>query len=147
MLCLLFVLMSQTKPVSVVSLPFIKADTVCRNKQNESDKTLFTIRCLEFMQKNYKPVKVFQAMYNKDGKEDLVLIGNASCIYITKDIIFARCELDVKLDQRIDDFVLNAKTYAGKEDYDFSDNCIFTINRAEIKHFVLRPKQKAIIFD
>lgn len=147
MFCLLLALLAQTKPVSVVSLPFIKADTVCKNKQNESDRTLFTARCLEFMQKNYKPVKVFQAMYTKEGKEDLVLIGSASCIYITKESIFARCELDVKLNQRVEDFVLNAKTYAGKEDYDFSDNCIFTINRAEIKCFILRPKEKAIIFD
>lgn len=130
-----------------MSMPFVKSDTICKNNQNEFDKTTFTQPCLDYMAKNYKPAKVFLAMYGSDGKEDLIPIGSASCVYITKDQIFARCELDVALPKTVIDPVLNAKTYAGKGDFDFSDNCIYTIKKAEIKYFVIRPKKKAIIFE
>lgn len=148
MLSILFLLLNQTPPPAmVVSLPFIKADTVCKNNQNESDKTLFTSKCLDIMVKNYKPVKIYYAMYGSDGREDIVPLGYASCIYLTKDTIYARCELDVNPPKQIKDYILNAKTYSGKGNFDFSDNCIFTIKQAEIKHFILRPKEKAIVFE
>lgn len=144
--CLLLIL-AQTKPPIILSVPFIKADTICKNKQNEFDKTVFTQTCLDLMAKNYKPVKVYLAMYGKDGREDIIPIGSASCVYITKDQIFARCELDVELPKMIKKPILNAKTYAGKGDFDFSDNCIYTIKKAEIKYFVIRPEEKAILFE
>ena len=123
MFSLLFLLLSQNNPPAlVVSLPFIKADVVCRNNQNESDKTLFTAKCLDIMVKNYKPVKIYYAMYSSDGKEEIIPLGYVSCIYVTKDIIYARCELDVAPPKQIKDYILNAKTYSGKGNFDFSDN-------------------------
>jgi len=147
MLAFIFLLCSQSSPATVVSLPFIKADTICTNKQNEQDKTQFTTKSLDNMAKNYKPVKIYYAMYSVDGKEDVIPLGTVSCVYIKKDKIFARCEFEVAPPKEIKNYVLNAKTYASKGDFDFSDNCIYTINRAEIKYFVLRPKEKAILFE
>jgi hypothetical protein len=143
---LLFSMMSQME-LKTVSLPFIKAEVVCNNKQNDTDKTFFTASCLKIMANNYKPVKVYYASYDKDGKEIINLVGEASCVYVTKDQIYARLELDKKLPQPIEEFVLNAKTYSSKGDFYISTSCVVEINRAEIKHFVLRPKNKAIIFE
>lgn len=149
MFAVLLLLLSQkaADPALVASMPFIKADVICKNSQNETDKTVFTSRCLQDMAKNYKPVKVYLAMYGKDGSEEIIPLGQASCVYITKDQIFARCELDVAPPKPIKEYVLNAKTYSSKGNFDFSDNCIYTINKADIKYFVLRPKEKAIIFE
>lgn len=149
MLAVLLLLLSQKPSDSalIASMPFIKADVLCKNKQNDADKTVFTTRCIEDMAKSYKPVKIYYAMYGKDGLEEIIPLGQASCVYITKDQIFARCEFDVVPPQSIKNYVLNAKTYSGKGNFDFSDNCIYTINKAEIRHFVLRPKEKAIIFE
>jgi hypothetical protein len=147
MLAFIFLLCSQNNPAITISLPFIKADTVCTNKQNEQDKTQFTIKSLDYMVKNYKPVKVYYAMYSPDGKEEIIPLGTASCVYITKDQIFARCDLEVAPPKEIKNYVLNAKTYAGRGDFDFSDNCIYTIKKADIKYFILRPKEKAILFE
>lgn len=147
MLLTLLLIFNQPTPALVSSMPFIKVDVVCKNNQNESDKTVFTTKCLETMAKNYKPVKIYYAMYRSDGKEDIIPLGTVSCVYVTKDTIFARCEFDVAPPKDIKEYICNAKTYASKGDFDFSDNCIYTINKAEIKYFVLRPKNKAIIFD
>lgn len=130
-----------------VSLPFIKADAVCKNKQNEADKTFFTAACLKIMATNYKPVKVYYATYDKDGKENITLAGEASCVYMNKDEIFARLELDKGLPKEINQYVLNAKTYSSKGDFYISTSCIVEVNKADIKYFVLRPKEKAIIFE
>jgi len=143
--CILFAI-AQT-PVMVVSLPFVKANTICKNNQNEADKTLFTTVCLSRMIKGYRPVKVYYAMYSRDGKEELIPLGIASFIYLNKDQVFARCELDVKPPKDIKEYVLNAKTYAGKNDYYISTSCIIEINNAELKLLILRPKEKAIIFE
>jgi hypothetical protein len=147
LVAILLILGQQPLPAMVVSMPFIKADTICKNNQNETDKTLFSDKCLDNMAKNYKPVKIYYAMYGVDGKEDIIPLGTVSCIYITKNTIYARCEFDVAPPKNIKDYICNAKPYAGKGDFDFSDNCIYTINKAEIKYFVLRPKNKAIIFE
>lgn len=129
------------------SMPFIKADVVCKNRQNEADKTFFTASCLKLMATNYKPVKVFRASYDKDGKEELHPAGQASCVYVNGDKIFARLELDEKLPQPISQYILNAKTYSSKGDFYISSSCIVEINKADIKYFVLRSKEKAITFD
>jgi hypothetical protein len=146
MLAAILLVFSQN-PALVVSLPFIKADTVCTNKQNESDRTLFTAKCLDRMAKNYKPVKIYYAMYSSDGKEELAPLGVVSCIYVTKDQIFARCEFDVKPPKDIKEYILNAKTSASKNDYYVNTSCIVEISNADIKAFVLRTKDKAITFE
>lgn len=146
MLTCLFLLLSQTKPTEL-SLPFIKADTVCQNKQNEGDRTLFTYTCLKRMVANYKPVKVYYATYDSDNKEKLNECGEASCVYLSKEQIVARIELDKKLPQMIEKYVLNAKTYSVKGDFYVNTSCIVEISNAEIKSFVLRPKEKAIMFE
>jgi hypothetical protein len=134
-------------PAITVSMPFIKADTVCKNRQNESDQTVFTANCLDKMAKNYKPAKVYYAMYNSDGTEELIPLGYASCVYLTKDQIFARCELEVKPPKDIKEYVLNAKTSARKGEYYINTACVVEISNADIKLFVLRPKEKAIVFE
>ncbi len=146
MLFCLFLLMAQTKPTEL-SLPFIKADAVCSNKQNPTDRTLFTYTCLKRMAANYKPVKVYYATYDSDNKEQLTPCGEASCIYLSKEQIVARLELDTKLPQDIQKYVLNAKTYSAKGDFYINTSCIVEISNAEIKSFVLRPKEKAIFFE
>jgi hypothetical protein len=145
MLSLLFVLFSQS--TTEVSMPFIKADVICTNKQNDSDKTLFTLSCLKKMATNYKPTKVYYAIYTSDGKEELIPLGKVTCVYLDKETIFARTELDVKPPKPIKEYVLNAKTYSAKGDFHISSSCVFEIASAEIKYFVLRPKEKAIVFE
>ncbi len=147
LITLILALAQQQPPALIESMPFIKANVVCKNNQNETDKTVFTSKCLDAMAKTYKPVKIYYAMYGTDGKEEIVPLGIVSCVYVTKDTIYARCEFDVAPPKNIKEYVCNAKTYAGRGDFDFSDNCIYTINKAEIKYFVLRPKNKAIIFE
>ena len=144
--CLLLFFMAQTKTTEV-SLPFIKADTTCLNKQNESDKTLFTYTCLKRMVANYKPVKVYYATYDSDNREKLIECGVASCVYLSKEQIVARIEIDSKMPENINKYVLNAKTYSVKGDFYINTSCILEISNAEIKSFVLRQKDKAITFE
>lgn len=146
MLSLIFLCMFQT-PQENYSLPFIKADTICNNKQNETDKTLFTYSCIKKMVANYKPTKVYLASYDKDGKENYELIGESSCIYMNKDHVLARIEINKKLPNPISSYILNAKTYSAKGDFFISTSCVLEISGAEIKSFVLRPKEKAILFE
>lgn len=146
MLTVVMMLFAQT-PAQTVSLSFIKADIVCMNKQNPTDQTVFTGQCLKIMAANYKPVDVYYASYDDKGKEILNKAGACSCVYLNKDQIMARIELDKKLPIKIEEYVLNAKTYSSKGDFYISSSCILEINKADIKAFVFRPKDKAIIFN